>query len=106
VTSGIFTSDAQAFAKGRNIELIDGPALAVMIESARVAHKVSPPIEKGARPAVAPARAVPAAPAAEPTCLRCGSAMVKRIAKQGANAGSAFWGCTAFPKCRGVRAAD
>lgn len=103
VTSGVFTSDAQAFVKGRNIELIDGSALAAMIESARVARKVSPPIEKGARPAVAPA---PAAPAAEPTCPRCGSAMVKRIAKQGANAGSAFWGCTAFPKCRGVRAAD
>lgn len=106
VTSGVFTSDAQAFAKGRNIELIDGPALASMIESARVARKASPPIEKGSPPAVAPTPAVPAAPAAEPACPRCGGAMVKRIAKQGTNAGSAFWGCSAFPKCRGVRAAD
>ncbi|MDO9224468.1 MAG: topoisomerase DNA-binding C4 zinc finger domain-containing protein [Pseudomonadota bacterium] len=45
-------------------------------------------------------------PAIVPTCPRCGSAMVKRIAKQGANAGSTFWGCTDFPKCRGVRVID
>jgi len=28
--------------------------------------------------------------------------MVKRIAKQGANAGKAFWGCSDFPQCRGI----
>nr|WP_282098945.1 restriction endonuclease [Thauera aromatica] len=106
VTSGVFTSDAQAFAKGRNIELIDGPALASMIESARAARKVSAPVDNAAPPAVAPTPAVPAAPAAEPACPRCGGAMVRRIAKQGANAGSAFWGCAAFPKCRGVRAVE
>ncbi len=34
------------------------------------------------------------------TCPKCGSTMVLRTAKQGANAGKQFWGCSAFPKCR------
>ncbi|GAA5217196.1 NERD domain-containing protein [Corallincola platygyrae] len=38
----------------------------------------------------------------EKQCPRCGSAMVLRKAKRGANAGNEFWGCSAFPKCRAV----
>jgi restriction system protein len=94
VTSGVFTSDAKAFAKGRNIELIDGSALTGMIEGAR-----------SARPVGMPAAPV-AASGASPACPKCGSAMVRRTARQGANAGAAFWGCSAFPKCRGVRAIE
>lgn len=33
-------------------------------------------------------------------CKKCGSNMVKRVAKKGPNAGNEFWGCSAFPKCR------
>ena len=40
------------------------------------------------------------APAAGPLCPRCSSAMVRRTAKGGANAGKEFWGCSNFPKCR------
>ncbi|WP_119157728.1 restriction endonuclease [Caldimonas tepidiphila] len=96
VTSGVFTAEARSFAQGRNIELIDGTALKKMIESARlvVAAKV------GEEPRAA------AAPVAEPACPRCGSAMVIRVAKKGANAGKAFWGCSAYPQCRGMKAAD
>jgi hypothetical protein len=36
-------------------------------------------------------------------CPKCGSALVERVAKTGANAGRAFLGCSAFPKCRYVR---
>jgi restriction system protein len=43
---------------------------------------------------------------AAPKCPRCGNDMVKRIAKQGPNAGEPFWGCSAFPQCRGIRAAE
>jgi len=35
-------------------------------------------------------------------CPKCGSEMVLREAKKGNNAGSQFWGCTNFPKCRKV----
>ncbi|MCG7542626.1 NERD domain-containing protein [Pseudoalteromonas sp. MM17-2] len=38
------------------------------------------------------------------TCSRCGSAMVIRKTKRGANKGAQFWGCSTFPKCRSVEA--
>ena len=33
-------------------------------------------------------------------CPKCGSPMVLRTARQGANAGGEFWGCRGFPKCK------
>lgn len=33
-------------------------------------------------------------------CPKCGSELVARVAKKGANAGKEFLGCSAFPKCR------
>jgi len=40
--------------------------------------------------------------AADLPCPKCGSAMVRRVAKRGENAGSEFWGCSTFPKCRSL----
>jgi hypothetical protein len=37
-----------------------------------------------------------------PSCPKCGSEMVLRTAKSGANQGEKFWGCTKFPQCRGI----
>lgn len=37
------------------------------------------------------------------TCPRCGSIMVKRLARRGRNAGNHFWGCSRFPRCKGTR---
>ena len=37
-----------------------------------------------------------------PRCPKCGSKMTLRIAKNGANAGSKFWGCSTYPICRGM----
>jgi hypothetical protein len=37
------------------------------------------------------------------TCPQCGSAMTQRVARHGPTAGSAFWGCSRFPTCRGTR---
>lgn len=39
-------------------------------------------------------------PSAERQCPKCGSALLIRTVKSGANAGQQFWGCSAFPKCR------
>ncbi|MEQ1635793.1 MAG: NERD domain-containing protein [Methylococcales bacterium] len=36
------------------------------------------------------------------TCPKCGSSMVLRETKQGQNIGKQFWGCSNFPKCKGV----
>lgn len=35
-------------------------------------------------------------------CPKCGSEMVLREVKKGQNAGNKFWGCSKFPKCRGI----
>jgi len=35
-------------------------------------------------------------------CPQCGSLMIKRRAAKGSNAGNEFWGCSGFPKCRGI----
>lgn len=37
-----------------------------------------------------------------PVCSKCNSAMVKRQAKTGPNAGGLFWACSSYPKCRQV----
>ena len=91
VTSGVFTDEARAFAEGRNIELMDGSALHALIRGVGV-----------------PAKAASASPAATPAgslaCPVCQSAMVRRTAKRGANSGNAFWGCSQYPGCKGIRA--
>lgn len=89
VTSGRFTDEATDFADGRGIELIDGAAL-----KRSIGDVSAPPV----RPKIAPV-AEPVVPA----CPRCGSPMVRRVAKAGARAGESFWGCSRFPGCRGIR---
>lgn len=37
-------------------------------------------------------------------CPKCGKALVVRTAKRGKNAGSDFWGCTGYPKCKFTKA--
>ncbi|MBI5384160.1 MAG: four helix bundle protein [Verrucomicrobia bacterium] len=41
--------------------------------------------------------------AAAPACPRCGKPMRLRTAHQGPRAGSRFWGCSAYPDCKGTR---
>jgi restriction system protein len=89
-TSG-FTSEAQAFAAGQPIELLDGRAFATLTRSAN-----NQSIER--EPSLI-------ADAQAPNCPQCGCQMVQRTARRGPNAGSSFWGCPAYPRCRGIRAA-
>jgi restriction system protein len=90
VTSGVFSADALAFARGKQLELIDGSRLREMmaevkrIQSSVLTHETGP------------------APGA-PLCPRCESPMVLRTARRGANAGDQFWGCSTYPKCNGTR---
>lgn len=116
VTSGRFTADAKDFAQGRNIELVDGPLLFAMIQQARgaqsqpAAARRETPSSMGStepQPRTAPPEPLATAKAAtQPECPRCGAAMALRTARQGANAGNTFWGCTTYPKCRGTVAAS
>ena len=41
-----------------------------------------------------------------PTCPLCGKLMALRRARQGKNSGSQFWGCTAYPDCKGTLPID
>ena len=95
VTSGVFTQEAKSFAEGRNIELIDGPKLMALIDETQQAQTS---IKQRA-----PQRTQQSS---NPACPSCGSSMVRRTAKQGANAGKAFWGCNNYPRCRGIVAID
>lgn len=89
VTTGGFTAEAQAFAKGNPITLIDGAKLWAMV----AAVQAEPSTAKVVPAAIAPAT---------PECPRCGGEMVRRKAKQGPTPGATFWGCTRYPSCRGT----
>lgn len=111
VTSGRFTDEARGFAAGRNVSLIDGASLGEFLRlSERQAGASAPSTTSGAAPATSarPRKAEPAASVQQaptgpaPACPKCGTPMVRRVARQGANAGSAFWGCSDFPRCRGT----
>lgn len=39
---------------------------------------------------------------AVPTCPKCGSTMILRTASRGENKGNPFWGCSGYPRCRGI----
>lgn len=93
VTSGVYTREARSFAEGKNLLLIDGEKLAQMITPCRLAD-------------VGRSFAVSTGALDEgeaPACPRCRSRMVRRIARRGARAGTPFWGCETYPKCRGTR---
>jgi len=121
VTSGHFTRAARQFSVGQPITLLDGPALRQLISKAEsepaqpkvgptvpqpgktgllaVRHgEIQPPLEASALLALAQARE-----AVIPACPRCGKTMQRQAARTGTQSGQSFWGCTAFPNCRGVR---
>jgi restriction system protein len=101
VTAGRFSDDAVDFARGRNVELIDGPKLEELLR--RGASTTGQPANR-AGPArdEQPSRKQDAVTQGPP-CPDCGKLMVRRLAKRGANQGNAFWGCSTYPSCRGTR---
>ena len=81
VSAGEFTPEARDFVRGRNIELVSGSALQVMLRGGTVVGTSGSGV-------------------ATPSCPKCGARMIRRTARQGRNAGQAFWGCETFPRCR------
>lgn len=78
------------------MQLIDGTALCDLIDPIRQQQQI---IAKAAPASIGESAVNNVLPA----CPLCGGAMVLRTAKRGDNAGSQFWGCSAYPKCRGTR---
>ena len=83
ISSGTFTQEARDFARGKPLELLDGSELLRLIAEVQ---KTPMPVSNRSN---------------DSACPLCGAEMVLRTAKKGPNAGEKFWGCSAFPKCRG-----
>jgi restriction system protein len=91
VSSGNYTAEARLFAEDKPIWLIDGSELLEMVAGVQQ------------QPNIKKTTSYQKPVATSPECPLCGSAMVKRTARKGANAGNEFWGCSAYPGCRGTR---
>ncbi|WP_039928179.1 restriction endonuclease [Alishewanella jeotgali] len=89
VTSGQFTDEAQTFANGKNIQLVDGRLLVSSIQGREALQE----------------RQVISSVSSAIQCPVCNSDMVLRTAKKGPNAGNQFYGCIRYPSCRGTREA-
>lgn len=101
VASGTYTQEACDFARGKPIDLIDGKALVQLIKTVKREPESAPvaiPSAASPRPQTTQSVQTQSAPA----CPKCGSPMVMRTAKKGANAGGHFWGCPKYPACKGV----
>lgn len=95
VATGKFTRDAQEFAAGKPIRLIDGPQLLALVQSVQATTSA-----RGDEPSTAP---IGVLSADSVCCPLCGKPMLQRIAKRGSNAGNQFWGCSTYPACKGTR---
>jgi restriction system protein len=103
VTCGSFTPEARSFAEGKPITLVEGPELWALIQTVRTPQAAAD--STAAKASTNPPRPTESEFAIDspPKCPACGSSMVLRTVKEGRNAGSRFWGCPRFPRCRGTR---
>lgn len=95
VCIGAFTRDAEAFAQGMPIELMDGATLLEMIQASRNADVWPTAPNPRIEPKIAPPKETPAL---SEGCPRCGSTLVQRTNRR---TGESFFGCSQFPRCRG-----
>jgi restriction system protein len=103
VASGWLTDDATAFAKVRNVQLIDGPRLHALIQSARGSSPEAATNPSAGAQQKSGVEEPRTAMINAPSCPLCAKPMMKRTAKRGANAGADFLGCSTYPTCRGMR---
>jgi restriction system protein len=92
VASGEFTEDARRFAEGREIKLIHTDLMLQLVNETRAVARGEARREPSRISAVSQ----------RPSCPKCGSGMIQRTAKRGDLAGMSFWGCSSYPKCRGM----
>ena len=98
VTSGKFTRDAQDFATGKPIQLIDGPQLLALVQSVQTQPGTAE--KSDFKSPVSDLDSDGGTPQAAACCPSCGKPMVLRTSKRGANAGNQFWGCSTYPACK------
>ena len=93
VSTGRFTEDSEAFAKGKAMQLVDGTKLWAMVREVQSGNQSA---EMQPEPMTCNA----------PACPKCAGPMKLKMANTGPTAGQQFWGCLSFPVCRGNRSLD
>lgn len=76
-------------------QFIEGGGYSEQLATARLAERNRKKTARDPSDPPAPTDRIPA-------CPQCGKPTVLRTAKTGKNAGQQFWGCTAYPECKGV----
>ena len=89
VSTGDFTPDAQDFARGKAMELVNGEGLLDLLGLPASRKTISG--ATSLHPSLAPTA---------PRCPQCKRPMVKRIRRA---TGAPFLGCSGYPDCRGTR---
>lgn len=88
ITTTSYTPEAEAFAAGKHIQLLDATRMLDLIKSLpdeTQAELLAHATEGGYR---------------TPSCPSCGTKLVLRTAGRGKNLGGRFWGCRNYPRCR------
>lgn len=97
ITSGLFTQEAKAFARDKPLDLVEGQQLVAMIDL--VKNNPAPRTDRVVLPSELSQNEAQAAP----ICPTCSATMTLRTAKKGSAAGQQFWGCSNYPRCKGIR---
>lgn len=87
-TTGEFTAEAEEWARDKNLDLVNSREFLSRI------GQLSP---------IAQDKLLTIATQGDyttPTCPSCNVKMILRTASKGANAGSEFWGCRSYPRCK------
>jgi hypothetical protein len=90
ITLQEYTSEAQEFASKHSIRLVDQSEFMQMLES--IHWKWNPAV-------------LAVMNDERKVCPKCESEMVLRTATKGRNVGQQFWGCSTYPRCKGIVAA-
>jgi restriction system protein len=90
-----YTRDAKEFAKDKPIELISGEELLRLIHAVQLIPARTMRTDEVANPI-----SFMPLPVTAPACPGCGETMAERSNRK---TGQKFWGCSAFPVCRGAR---
>ena len=91
ITTGFFSREAKKFASDKQLELIDGVKLMDFVriaDSIDAAEENSPIQNSLKRPGY--------------TCPMCGAHMVLRTVESSPHTVANFWGCSAYPACKGA----
>jgi restriction system protein len=88
ICTSTYTADAKRFAEGKRIQLLDASRLLELIQALP---------EQDQRDLLA---SVTRGDFRTPSCPSCGTKLILRTARRGKGAGTHFWGCTNFPRCR------